>query len=173
MHIAYTSTAGRGDMDLLLSSVATEIMARGYRACGAVQVNSETCGHGKCDMDVQILPDGQIFRISQSLGTGSRGCRLDTAGLETAVGHVATRLQDGAELLIVNKFGKQEAAGRGFRPIIADALMADIPVLVGLNALNKPAFLEFVGDGAVSVAPEKDALIDWFEKVRDQIGRAA
>ncbi|MEX5726690.1 hypothetical protein Ga0609869_000043 [Rhodovulum iodosum] len=52
-------------------------------------------------------------------------CRLDPAALETAVGLVAAGLSSGADLLIVNKFGKHEAAGRGFRYVVAEAVAMD------------------------------------------------
>ena len=64
---------------------------------------------------------------------------------KTAVGLVATGLSSGADLLIVNKFGKHEAEGRGFRDVIAEAVAMDIPVLVGINALNRSAFESFCG----------------------------
>lgn len=161
MHIAYTCMTEHGDMDLLLYAVSQDLIAKRYRASGAVQVNSKTCGQGKCDMDIKVLPDGPVIRISQSLGAGSRGCRLDTSGLETSVGHVAAQLETDPDFLLVNKFGKQEAAGRGFRPVISDALMRGIPVLVGLNALNREAFLDYTEGCAQEVAPTRDALMDW------------
>tara|TARA_Y100000815_G_C13112892_1_gene413812 strand:+ start:70 stop:444 length:375 start_codon:yes stop_codon:yes gene_type:complete len=116
-------------------------------------------------MDVRVLPDGAILRISQDLGPQARGCRLDPAALETAVGLVATGLSSGADLLIVNKFGKHEAEGRGFRDVIAEAVAMDIPVLVGLNALNRSAFESFAEGLAIQLPPERAALMAWVEGV--------
>ena len=98
---------------------------------------------GRCDMDVRVLPQGTTLRISQSLGRGARGCRLDADALETAVTLVDAALENGADCLIINKFGKQEANGRGFRNTIAEALVRELPVLVGLNGLNLEAFQTF------------------------------
>ena len=164
MRVAYTIAPGRGDTDLLLAGMAAELAAQGVQTAGTVQINS-ACddGDGPCDMDVQVLPDGPVIRISQSLGKGSRGCRLDPGALETSIAHAEARLAE-ADLLIVNKFGKQEASGRGFRGLIGEALAQDIPVLVGLNTLNKPAFLEFTGGEAVELAPEAEALRGWFAR---------
>ncbi|MDW3221738.1 MAG: DUF2478 domain-containing protein [Paracoccaceae bacterium] len=159
---------GKGDTDLLLFGFARRVLAQGLRVCGAVQENSETCGSGLCDMDVKIMPGGPIIRISQNLGPAAKGCRLDPDALENAVGLVSTELQKGADLLIVNKFGKHEAGGRGFRPVIAEALSLDVPVLVGLNALNLSAFDEFTGDLAQPLDATETALMEWF----DQQGRA-
>jgi hypothetical protein len=60
---------------------------------------------------VRVLPEGAILRISQVLGPQARGCRLVPAALETAVVLVVAGLSCGADLLIVNKFGKHEAEG--------------------------------------------------------------
>lgn len=163
MKIAYTMAPGQGETDRLLFRLAETLAQRGVRVCGAVQINTERGETSPCDMDVQVLPGGTILRISQALGPGARGCRLDPAALETAVGLVATGLTDGADCLILNKFGKHEADGRGFRPVIAEALSLDIPVLVGLNDLNKQAFLDFCGGEVTLLPPEIEALTDWLD----------
>lgn len=161
MTLAYTMAPGRGDTDLILASLAADLAIRGIRCCGTVQINSERCDAGPCDMDVRVLPDGPVLRISQDLGPSARGCRLDPDALETAVGLVADRLSSGADLLIVNKFGKHEADGRGFRDVIAEAMAMNLPVLVGLNALNRDAFESFADGLAVELPPEPAALMAW------------
>lgn len=165
MKLAYTMAPGRGDTDLVLERLATDLAARGFRCCGTVQINTERADAGPCDMDVRVLPDGAILRISQDLGPQARGCRLDPAALETAVGLVAAGLSSGADLLIVNKFGKHEAEGRGFRDVIAEAVALGIPVLVGLNALNRPAFESFAEGLAIQLPPEPALLMAWVEDV--------
>jgi hypothetical protein len=81
--------------------------------------------------------------------------------LETAVGLVTASLAGGADVLIVNKFGKHEAEGRGFRAVIAEALALDIPVIVGVNGLNMPGFEEFAGGLASRMPPDCEALAAW------------
>lgn len=161
MNLAYTMAPGRGDTDLILFRLARTLSARGLRCCGTVQINSERADAGPCDMDVQVLPDGPILRISQDLGRASRGCRLDPAALEAAIGLVSASMVQGADLLIVNKFGKHEAEGRGFRSVIAEALSNGIPVLVGMNMLNLSAFEEFAEGLAARLPPEPSALERW------------
>jgi hypothetical protein len=163
--IAYTMAPGRGDTDLILQGLARDLSARGVRCCGTVQINTEAQGAGPCDMDVLILPDGPVLRISQDLGPAARGCRLDPGALEQATALVGARLGRGADILIVNKFGKHEAEGRGFREIIAEALSLDLPVIVGLNALNRPAFERFACGLAVELPADRKVLLRWAEEV--------
>ncbi len=160
MHLAYVSLPGRGATDALLAEAVTRIRARGIVPAGTVQTNSPCAGREKCDMDIHVLPDGPVLRISQDLGLHARGCRLDSAALESAVAEAARRLDDAA-LLVVNKFGKQEAEGRGFVPVIAAALDRGLPVLVGVNALNLPAFETFAGGLAEALPAEPAAIADW------------
>lgn len=167
MRLAYTMTDRRGELDPLLHDVARAAMARGVRVAGIVQVNSDRPGCARCDMDAVVLPDGPVIRISQSLGPEARGCRLDAAGLETAVAAAEARLAGGVDLLIVNKFGKQEAGGRGFRPVIAAALEAGADVLVGVNAMNLDALRAFTGDTAEALRPDAATLMRWIGAGRD------
>jgi hypothetical protein len=164
MNIAYTMAPGRGDTDLLLHGFAQTLIKRGLRPCGTVQINTERADAGPCDMDVMVLPKGPVIRISQDLGQASKGCRLDPDALEQAVGHVGADLLHGADCLIVNKFGKHEAEGRGFFQVIAQALELDIPVLVGINALNRQAFLDFTDGMATEIGPSKSALALWADQ---------
>ncbi len=159
--IACTIAPGRGDTDLILATLAHKLRGEGLRLCGTVQVNTDRADTGRCDMDVRVLPDGPTLRISQDLGRHARGCRLHPEALETAVGHAMRALERGADLLIINKFGKHEAEGRGFRGVIGEAVAQGIPVLVGLNALNVPAFEAFTGGIAEKLPPETDALLNW------------
>ncbi len=160
MKIAYTMATERGGIDTVLFEVAQQLMGQGVQCCGAVQVNTDRAA-GPCDMDVKLLPDGPTLCISQNLGAASRGCRLDPAALEQAVGLAEQTLTTGADILIINKFGKHEADGRGFRSAIAQAIAQDIPVLVGVNALNYPAFAEFAGDQATQITPSAPQIVAW------------
>lgn len=157
MRIGYVFLPERGATDVLLAQLAAALLAEGHALAGAVQ-QTTGCGAQHCDMDLRVLPDGPVVRISQNLGAASQGCRLDAGALERAVMEVAQR-RAGARLLILNKFGKHEAEGRGFRQMIGDALAEGLPVLIGINSMNRQAFLDFAGDLAEPVAA--DAVDDW------------
>jgi len=113
-------------------------------------------------MDLRVLgQDGQVISISQSLGALARGCRLDPQGLAQAAGLVERALDSGPRLLIVNKFGKSEAEGGGFRPAIGTALANGIPVLCAVGAAQKPDFDAFSGDMAEPLDDNLAAVLDW------------
>ncbi len=164
MRLAYTMTAGNGDLDLILAGLAQALLADGIRLAGVVQINTDREDCHACDMDVKVLPDGPVYRISQQLGKHARGCRLDASALETAVAEVTRGLSRDTDVLILNKFGKHEASGKGFRDLIAEAVGRDIPVIVGVNPMNKQALLEFSGDMAVYVEPDIEVMKTWLQQ---------
>lgn len=168
MKFAFTIAPGRGETNLLLADIAAQLSERGVRIAGTVQIDTDREDGGKCDMDVQVLPDGPTIRISQFRGIEARGCRLDPDALEEAVVLTEKALSAGGiDLLLVNKFGKHEAEGRGFRDAIAMALEQDIPVLVGVNKLNRDAFDVFSGGGAEELVSDTAQVLSWLNDTLD------
>ena len=132
-----------GEADRTLARLARDLSAAGLRVAGAIQINIDQGADCACDMEVLVIgEEDRPIRISQSLGGGSAGCRLDPGALEMAAARVGARLA-GAELLIVPKFGRQEAVGRGFRAVIAQAVADGLPVLLHVPPEQRDAFAGF------------------------------
>ena len=165
MKLGYVTLSGRGAIDALLAQVVAELEASGLRLAGTVQTNIDRADRALCDMDLRLLPDGPTRRISVDRGAQARGCRLDPEVLEDAVVWTERAL-DRAEFLVVNKFGKQEAEGRGLAGVIAEALSRDMPVLVGVNGLNLPPFLAFSAGLAEALPPDPAAILAWCQTAR-------
>jgi len=140
-------------VDRLIAGIAGRLAAAGVPLGGAVQVNK--AGRGGCagEMRLSLLGLGEERVISQQLGAGAGGCRLDSGALELAVARMADSLP-GARLVVFNKFGKQEATGRGVRPLIAEAVERDLPVLLAVSPEVEEAFHDFAGDLVERLTPE-------------------
>lgn len=162
MNLAYILSDTTGQVNRALTDTALGLLGQGVAVVGTVQTDTPRPKTHHCDMDVRVLPEQDIIRISQDLGPNSRGCRLDPNALEQAVALTAARL-DGAQCLVVNKFGKHEAEGRGFREVIAEAVARDIPVIVGTNGLNVAAFQDFCGGAAVELPADPAVMLDWLQ----------
>lgn len=167
MKLAYVTLQGRGRTDALIAEVAALLAADGVRLAGTVQSNIERPNRRKCDMDLIVLPDGPVVRISEDRGDLARGCILDSGALEQTVHAVGQRLAE-AEVLIVNKFGKREAEGRGLVPVIAEALDLGLPVLIGVNGLNLAAFLAFAGKDVSPLSAVPVIIADWCKAALSQ-----
>lgn len=131
--------------DRALRDIAVELMEDGYRLAGLVQINAPRPGRSRCDMLLEELASGDHLGISQDRGPEARGCALDLGQLVAAMQKVRASLDGKPDLVILNKFGKTEAEGGGFRPLIADAIEAGLPMLIGVPWRNIESWRLFAG----------------------------
>ena len=147
--------------DRLLADLASELQCEGYKIAGTVQRAVERSDRCACDMMVRNLSTGLEVQISEDRGPNARGCRLDPRILEDLVGSTASALDDGVDALVINKFGKQEAQGNGFRGVIGQALLGPTPVIVGVNVAYLESWRAFVGGLADELKPDRNIIRDW------------
>lgn len=157
-------------IDAFMQGVAAQLKRRGLRLGGVIQHNDAECDDRCMAMSLEDLGSGHRFPISQDLGAGASGCHLDAAGLAAASAAFAGALAGRADLALVNKFGKQEALGEGLRQEIANAVMAELPVLIAVRRDFLPAWRDFAGDDWVELAADMAAVERW---VADAIRLAA
>jgi nucleoside-triphosphatase THEP1 len=147
--------------DALIAQCAADLVASGYRLGGVVQSNAHRRGRRRCDMYVKELLGGDEIKISLDRGNEARGCRLDPDAFARIDAWVRRAVLERVDLLIINKFGREEAHGRGLRPVIAEALIAEIPLLIGVSTPNLRDFLTFVGDSTTRLKPDIEAITAW------------
>lgn len=152
---------GNGEGDRFLSDVARQLIGMGVKVGGVVQSNPLEPGQCRCSMVLEELTTGTHIPISQNLGRDSRGCRLDAGALEFAASLVETSIARGLDMLVLNKFGRGEAEGRGFRQAIALAVESEIPVLIGVNKANLSAWQEFTGGECVLLEADQSFVASW------------
>lgn len=156
-----------GDVDTLLREVAENLRARGQRIQGVLQVRGAETGDCHCsDMDLQIIGSDRRFRISQPLGPGSRGCRLNPGALAESAAFLESSLTTATELLILNRFGRGESEGKGFRDLIGAAITAEVPVLTALRPAYAKAWAAFGAEMACELPADRGAILAWFDTVR-------
>lgn len=139
----------RYPVDQSLRKVADYVRTRGLRCAGFLQRDTLRPGQSRCDMVLEDLMTGQAIGISEDRGACARGCRLDMSELLRAMSLARCQLTTRPSLLIINKYGRAEADGGGFRPLIADAIELDVPVLVAVPERNLASWREFSADLAV------------------------
>ena len=149
--LVYTDSAAA---DAALRDLALDLMGRGLRLAGLVQLNQARPGRSRCDMVLEELASGKHVPISQDRGPLARGCALDIGQLLTAMQLVRAQLEDEPDLVILNKFGKTEAEGGGFRDLIAEAIEAGIPVLIAVPWRNIESWRIFTGGASREIAVE-------------------
>lgn len=162
MNIGFVSSPERGETDRLLAEAAEQLLREGVQLAGIIKhMDHVARAENGCDMQVRVLPAGPIIQITQNLGQGSNACRLDPGALVEAVTRVEAGDLQEASLFILNKFGPEEATGRGFVSAIGRAIESDIPVLVGVGKASLDAFGEFSGGLAHALPADLDNILDW------------
>jgi hypothetical protein len=86
------------------------------------------------------------------------GCRLDLGQLLNAGAAVASAIDQGADLVIVNRFGRQEREGKGLSYLIERALSADIPVVIAVPSHRFQDWIRFAEGMSVKLHCDPHAL---------------
>jgi hypothetical protein len=149
------------DPDAILRGFATDLNARGLRAVGMVQA-------GQCadsSLSAVLIHSGEKLLLAQDFDPAASGCRLDLGRLQNAGERVAEALETGADLLIVNRFGKRERDGKGLSYLIERALEANIPVVIAVSSQHFAEWIKFAAGMSVRLPCDRDALNTWWQKV--------
>ena len=148
--LIYTDSARAA---LVLRRLVGRLQAAGATCAGFVQLDEPPKGGAsRCDMVLECLANGERIKISEDRGPHARGCRLDMSELMRALAAAREALRDAPDVLVINKFGKTESEGGGFRTLIADAMELGVPVLVAVPWRNIESWRLFAGELATEVA---------------------
>ncbi|MAS03300.1 MAG: hypothetical protein CL534_01130 [Ahrensia sp.] len=153
---------GDGDrIDEVLETVVRAVQSRGYSAAGYLQRETPD-GPGCCPATfLEDVSSGEQLRITQALGAGSRGCRLDPQALADISGRLLSAIRPSTELLVLNRFGKGESDGHGFRSVIESACGLGVPVLTAVRETYEPAWSEFTAGIGTFLPPDAEAVTQW------------
>jgi hypothetical protein len=116
------------DPDRLLLAFAGDLRAQGLRPVGLVQRGHHDAGAAV--LPALLLHTGEEFDLFQDATAYTEGRRLDVGKLAQARARMTDAVSEGADLLIVNRFGRQEMQVRGLAHLIEHALRSDVPVVV-------------------------------------------
>lgn len=155
---------GQGpEIDDMLVAIVERLRARKLRLAGAIQHNTDGGDRCRCDMTLEDLATGQRIDISEKRGPQSQGCRLDSFALEASVGLVTQSLAESRDIVVINRFGKREAEGHGFRQIVEQAMEQGVPLLVAIAEGQWQAWQDFTGGYAQQLPVDADAVLAWCE----------
>jgi hypothetical protein len=150
------------DPDRVLREFAADLAGRGYRAVGLVQT-------GRCldapKLSAMLVHSGEELPLFQDLGAGATGCRLDVGRLLDAGARIAGAIDEGADLVIVNRFGRQEREGKGLSWLVERALGADIPVVIAVPGHRFAEWISFADGMSVKLRCDRRALEAWWRAV--------
>jgi Protein of unknown function (DUF2478) len=156
------------DPDAVLRDFASDLNKRGFRAVGLVQI-----GHHEADapqLSAVLIHTGEQLRLFQDLGAGAKGCKLDVGQLLDAGTQVASAIDAGADIVIINRFGRQEREGKGLSYLIERALSADIPVVIAVPSNRFAEWIAFADGMSVKLNCDRGSLESWWSAVSCRTG---
>lgn len=163
--LAAISVTDSTQVDELLADLSDHLRSQGLRIAGYLQRDApdpESC----CSASyLQDVASGEKRRITQPLGSGSQGCRLDPGALAEATAELLTQLNSLPDIVILNRFGRGESEGRGFRPVIETAYAMNIPVLTAVRERYQDSFQNFAADMALQLPQDRNIVNDWVQSV--------
>jgi Protein of unknown function (DUF2478) len=148
------------DPDEILFAFASRLAAHGCRAVGLVQRGHH---HWDAGLSALLLHSGEELQLLQDVGACPSGSRLDTGRLRAAGRQMEHAIDQGADVMIVNRFGRQELAGKGLWPLIERAAHADIPAIIAVPSHRFAEWIKFVDGMTVKLRCQRAALDDWWQ----------
>ena len=139
---------------------------RDMTLAGVLQHQVCTAPDRRCDVVLEDLTTGYRTSIFEDRGPGAGGCRLDEGALAEATARIEGNLEGGADLLVLNKFGKAECSGGGLVDLMANAMDRGIPSVIGVPRSNLDAWRKFAGDFAVELGDDVNAIGQWLASLR-------
>jgi nucleoside-triphosphatase THEP1 len=144
--------------DRLLREFVQDLTSRGHRVVGLIQTRLRDGGAA-----VTVLPTGETIPLAPTHGTVLHSSRPGPCDLAQAAARIDALIESGADLVIINRFGKLEAAGTGLVDEIARALSVDIPVVVAVPEFRFSEWLSFCRGMGVKLPCRNGSLQSWWK----------
>ena len=119
--------------DVMFAAIVRKLLARGLRVGGLLQEPKDDNRSCCASLYLEDIATGRQVQIFEYRGAETRGCRLDASGLAESAALLREAIEARPDLLFINRFGRQEADGRGLIDEIAAAILAEIPIVVPVS----------------------------------------
>jgi nucleoside-triphosphatase THEP1 len=154
------------DSQAILSEAAADLRRAGARVVGVLAENSDV--EGTCSAAfLRDLASGRRFSIQLDTAPAGTTCHLDTAGIDEACAELLPQMTL-ADVVVLSKFGKTEAMGRGLRAAFSNAIAAGKPVLTTVSPKHVEAWLAFAPDAAW-LEPDSRSIQQWWRTATARI----
>jgi len=159
------------DVDTMLARFAFERRRAGERLGGIVQVNDKDATGRQTGMSAVDLMTDRKVSLCQPLGSGAMACKLDAAGLAEASLAIGDAVAADVDLIVINKFSKQEAGGKGLRSEFADVILSGIPLLTAVPEKCLDAWVSFTGDRGTTLLCAPHVIGAWWQDLSARLVR--
>jgi hypothetical protein len=157
----------------LLEEVCRTLAARGLNLAGVLQQSVIPEGRSERNVCLASLRDNWQMPVLQDRGAHAQGCRLDPHAITDVAGRLSADLNAGADMLIVNRFGRAESEGYGLRQVLEQAVCAEIPVLLAVREDYVSAWEEFHGGMGELLPLDLNVVLAWCDAVCEPVKNLA
>lgn len=151
--------------DAAIADAVARLRADGIHIRGLLQEGTEGSAACCATLFLEDIGSGRRVEIFQNRGRETRGCRLDASGLAEAAAWLREAIECRPDMLVLNRFGRQEADGRGLVDEIAAAAVAGIPVIVPVNEKLLPEWDAFSGGSYERMPADPDRILQWCRSI--------
>jgi len=157
----YVPRQPRGDA---LGEFVRELKALGVKVGGLLQEVVRNPDGSRDRIDTIDIATGNRVVINQTTPATLKShlCSLDTAALAETTQVLRRAVADNARLIIVEKFGHQEAEGEGLAADILDVIASGVPMLVAVPETSFDAWQDRTGGLGVRLGFDLGAFRDWW-----------
>ncbi|MFA7488642.1 MAG: DUF2478 domain-containing protein [Lysobacteraceae bacterium] len=161
---------GSEDADALLARFAASLRQSGRRVRGLIQP-PRVPGQPRPMVIIDLDDENIRYDISNPRGANARGCLVSPSAVADASAVLRRARAEGADLVMVNRFGTLEASGGGLVAEMLELLSDSIPVLAVINPRYLEEWRSFTGGTGTELPPRIQALQAWFEQWSAQSAR--
>jgi hypothetical protein len=121
-------------------------------------------GHEGCECRSELVDvaTGDRYAMHQDLGSGSQACNLNSSSLALAAGAVERAIGSNPDLVVLSRFGGQEAVRGGLMSAFQAAVAAGVPVACVVTPKAEAVWEDFAQGLSVWLPPEAEALEAWW-----------
>ena len=155
----------RGEpIEEFMATLASTLSSRAIHVGGLVQHNYRTDEFTRCRIELENIITGTRYQLTQNLGSASQACALDITALADASSALRQAIAERVEVVIINKFGTQEAAGGGLRNEMMLIALTGIPIITAVSQRYLSEWQDFAGTEAVLLPMTTTAVMSWWQR---------
>ncbi len=152
-----------GDRQALHRFVDQE-KANGVKVAGILQRKVPMAENGMTEVVAVDIQTGLTCTINRPTRESwkNRECSLDRAALTDTTAILRRAVSAGADLIVIEKFGDEEAHGGGLSAEILDGIASGIPFLVAVPETNLQSWIDRTGGAGAILEFDEQAFRDWW-----------
>lgn len=153
----------------ILAAFAEKLKLQGLKVGGLVQRFHFDDEGNKDGIDAIAVDTGEHIPLKRPTESDfvNGVCSLDHAALTESTGALRRAIENGADLMVIEKFGEQEQKGAGLADEILSAMSEGVPVLVLVPASALEQWNHFSGGLGDLLPCTPQALSRWWTGIRN------